>query len=87
MAFLDDVLGGWTGGILVGLGAVAVAPAIGPLAASVVRPLAVTLVKGGLMIGDAVTGMFTEASTEVNSLVREARKPPAPKPKHAPAHH
>jgi uncharacterized protein DUF5132 len=73
MALLEDVLGGWTGGVLVGLGAAVVGPAIFPAAGSILRPVAKTLVKGGLVVTDGVRGVVAEASEHVNDLVAEVR--------------
>src|SRR5438128_12206532 len=73
MALLEDVLGGWTGGILVGLGAAVLAPSILPAAGSILRPVAKTLVKGGLVVTDGVKGVVAEASEHVNDLVAEVR--------------
>ncbi len=73
MALLEDVLGGWTGGVLVGLGAAVVAPSIFPAAGSILRPVAKTLLKGGLVVTDSVRGVVAEASEHVNDLVAEVR--------------
>jgi hypothetical protein len=74
MALLEDVLGGWTGGVLVGLGAAVFAPSIVPLARSVFRPIAKALIKGGLAIGDGLSGVVSETSNGVNGLVAEVKE-------------
>jgi hypothetical protein len=72
MALLDDVFGGWTGGVVVGLGAAVFAPSIVPLARSVIRPVAKMLIKGGLAIGEGLGGVVSQTSDSVNGLVAEA---------------
>jgi hypothetical protein len=74
MALLEDVVGGWTGGIIVGLGAAVFAPSIVPLAASVIRPAAKLVITAGLAISDGVSSLVGEASTQVNELVAEAKE-------------
>jgi hypothetical protein len=73
MAWLEDAIGGWSGGILVGLGAILVVPAVLPVLGSVVRPVVSTLVSGGLAIADAVSGVVAEGYDQVSGLVAEAR--------------
>lgn len=74
MALVEDVLGGWTGGVVVGLGAAVFAPSIVPLARSVIRPVAKTLIKGGLAIGESLGGVVSQTSNGVNGLVAEAKE-------------
>jgi len=74
MALLEDVVGGWTGGIVVGLGAAVFAPSIVPLAASVIRPAAKLLITGGLALSDGLGSLVGQASTQVNELVAEAKE-------------
>jgi len=73
MALLDEVLGGWSGGIVVGLGAAVLVPTVIPIAGTVIRPVAKTLVQGGLLLGSAVSGLFAAASAQVDDLVTEIR--------------
>ena len=55
MALLEDALGGWTGGALLGIGAAVVAPSIIPAAGSILRPVA----KAALALGAAyLDGIF-----------------------------
>ena len=73
MALLEDALGGWTGGALLGIGAAVVAPSIIPAAGSILRPVAKVLVRGGLVVTESVRGVFAEASEHVTDLVAEVR--------------
>src|SRR5438128_1379025 len=73
MALLEDALGGWTGGALLGIGAAVVAPSIVPAAGSILRPVAKVLVRGGLLVTESVRGVFAEASEHVTDLVAEVR--------------
>jgi hypothetical protein len=73
MAWLEDALGGWSGGILAGLGALVVIPPILPLLGSVVRPVARAMVRGGLVIADGVSGVIAGVSEQVNDLIAEVR--------------
>ena len=73
MALLEDVLGGWGGGIAVGLGAIVVLPAALPVIGSIVRPVARTVVSGTLALADLVSGVVAEGYDQVSDLVAEAR--------------
>src|SRR5262249_32652005 len=73
MALLEDVISGWTGGVLVGLGAAVIAPVIVPGAGASLRPVAKTLVKGVLVVADGVKGVIAEATEQVSDLVAEVR--------------
>lgn len=73
MALLDDVIGSWGGGMLVGLGAAVFAPSIGPVVGSVLRPVAKTLIRGVLFVSDSVSGIVGDASEQVSDLVAEVR--------------
>jgi len=75
MALFDDVFGKWTtGGIAaVGIGAIFLVPAVGALVGTVVRPIAKTVLRAGFLVTDAVTGIVTEASSQVSDLIAEAR--------------
>ena len=44
-----------------------------PAAGSILRPVAKTLLKGGLVVTDSVRGVVAEASEHVNDLVAEVR--------------
>ena len=71
MALLEDAIGGWSGGLLVGLGAALVAPTIIPNAGSSLRPVAKALVKGVLVVAEGVRGAVAEATEQVSDLVAE----------------
>jgi hypothetical protein len=73
MALLEGALGGWTGGLLVGLGAAVIAPVIAPGAGTTLRPVAKTLVKGVLVVADGVKSVLAEATEQVSDLVGEVR--------------
>jgi hypothetical protein len=73
MALLENAFGGWTGGVLVGLGAAVIGPVIVPGAGSTLRPVAKTLVKGVLVVADGVKSVLAEATEQVSDLVAEVR--------------
>lgn len=73
MALLDDVLKVGAPAILVGVGAVLVAPLVLPAVGSVARPLAKGAVKGYLTLADSAKEMFAEAGEQWSDLVAEAR--------------
>ena len=73
MALLEDALGGWGGGLVVGVGAAIVAPAVVPVAGASLRPVARVLVRGLLAVSDGLRGVFAEASEQVTDLVAEVR--------------
>ena len=69
MALFDDFLGGgnWVTGLAIGLGAVIILP----LAAPILRPLAKTAIKGGILAYRGATGMFGGLSNLVAEAVAE----------------
>jgi hypothetical protein len=78
MALLDDVFSGW-GGIVVGLGAAVVAPAVLPALGTVVRPVAKGLVRGTLFVSDQAMALVSQVGAlaadtrdQVSDLVEEA---------------
>jgi len=73
MALLEDTLGGWGGGLVIGLGAAVVGPAVVPVAGATLRPVARLLVRGLLAASDGVRSVFAEASEQVTDLVAEVR--------------
>jgi hypothetical protein len=56
MALFDDVLSGgnWVTGLAIGIGAVVILP----LAAPILRPLAKTAIKGGMLAYQGASGLF-----------------------------
>jgi len=73
MAVLDDVFNGWGTTALVGFGVVVAAPLLLPAAGVIVRPVAKTLIKSGLLIRDSVQELVAEGSEQLPDLVAEAR--------------
>jgi hypothetical protein len=73
MALIDDVTKSFVPSALVGLGAVLLAPIVVPALSSGLRPLAKTLVKGGLVVADKVYEVVAEAGEQFNDMVAEAR--------------
>ncbi len=73
MALLDNVLTMGVPAVLVGVGAVLVAPLVLPAVSSVARPLAKGAVKGYLALADSTKEIFAEASEQWSDLVAEAR--------------
>jgi hypothetical protein len=80
MALFDDVLSGgnWVTGLAIGIGAVVVLPLVAP----VLRPLAKTAIKGGILAYQGVAGMIegigdivTEAAAETGQQVTTTAQP------------
>ena len=65
--------GGWSGGLLIGVGAALAAPVILPAAGAVVRPVAKGLIWGVLLAGDKMKELFAETREQMNDLVAEVR--------------
>jgi hypothetical protein len=74
MALLDDMLKGGLPGVLVGVGVALVAPVLLPAAATGVRPLAKTLIKGGLIVVETVREVVAEAGEQLSDLVAEVQE-------------
>jgi hypothetical protein len=73
MAFIEDISKGSVATILVGIGVAVVAPTILPALASGLRPLAKAVIKGGVIIYDAVKETVAEAGEQLSDLVAEAK--------------
>lgn len=73
MALLEDTIGGWSGSLAVGLGAILVLPVVVPVLGSIARPVIRTVVGGALAIVDGVTEVISTGYDQVSSLVGEAR--------------
>jgi len=73
MALFEDITKGGSSTLLLGIGVAIVAPIALPAFGSMVRPLAKTFVKGGVMLYDAVRGPIAEAGEQFNDLTTEAR--------------
>ena len=69
MALFDDILSGgnWVTGLAIGVGAVIILP----LAAPILRPLAKTAIKGGILAYRGAAGMFGGLSDLVAEAVAE----------------
>ena len=73
MALLDDLLIGGLPGVLVGVGVALAAPVLLPAAAAGARPLAKTLIKGGLLVATTVREVVAEAGEQFSDLVAEVQ--------------
>ncbi len=73
MALLDDVVKFGMPAVLVGVGAVLVAPLVLPAVGEVVRPVAKGAVKGYLALADSAKEWFAEANEQWSDLVAEAK--------------
>jgi hypothetical protein len=77
MALFDDALQGfgnsWISNVLVGVGIALVAPMVVPALAEGMRPLAKTVLKGGLIAYDKGAEILAEASEQLSDLVAEVR--------------
>ena len=79
MALFDDILSGgnWVTGLAIGVGAVVVLP----LAAPILRPLAKTAIKGGILAYQGAAGLVEGVGDLVAEAVAESggeTSPPAP---------
>ncbi|WP_447973949.1 DUF5132 domain-containing protein [Nitrospira sp. Kam-Ns4a] len=61
------------GGAVIGAAVAMVAPSIVPGIASALRPLAKEVIKGGLIVYNAVSGLIAETSEQFSDLVAEAK--------------
>jgi hypothetical protein len=77
MAVWDDLtksLGGsWISNVLVGTAVILVTPIVAPAALALLRPLAKTIIKGGVVAYDKTSEMMAEASEQLSDLVAEVR--------------
>ena len=73
MSILDDFAKGSLSTVLLGVGVAILAPTIFPALKSGVRPLAKSLVKGGVTFYDAAIEGIAEAGEQLNDLVAESR--------------
>lgn len=73
MAILEDVLKGSWGAALVGVGVALVAPTVLPAIGAAIRPLAKSVIKGGVLLYDTVKESIAEAGEQVNDMVAEVR--------------
>jgi hypothetical protein len=73
MALFDDLPKGSLSTVLLGLGVAIAAPSILPGLAAGLRPLAKTLVRGGVTLFDAAKEGVAEAGEQFSDLVAETR--------------
>jgi Protein of unknown function (DUF5132) len=76
MAFWDGLTASFGGSLmsnlLLGAAAVVVAPIVVPAVLAGVRPVAKTLIKGGVYVYGTARGMVAEAGEQLGDLVAEA---------------
>lgn len=60
-------------GIIAGIGAVLLAPVVIPVVAGVGKPIAKTLIKGGIVLYEKSKGAFAELGETWEDMVAEAR--------------
>jgi hypothetical protein len=73
MSLFDDISKSWFSSALVGIGAALVAPVVFPALGSGIRPLAKSIVKGGIVVYDKAKELVAEAGEEMSDLVAEVR--------------
>jgi hypothetical protein len=73
MALFNGVLNGWGPTLLIGVGVAVAAPILLPAVAAGGRPLARTLIKGGLAVAETVQGVVTEVGEQLSDLVAEVQ--------------
>jgi hypothetical protein len=74
MAFFEDMFKGNIGsGLVVGLGVAVVAPLLAPVIGGLVRPLAKTVIKAGLLAVDAGQEGLARLNEATGDMVAEAR--------------
>ena len=73
MAIFEEISKSWVSTALVGIGAALLAPVVFPALGSGLRPLAKSVVKGGIVIYDKTSELLAEAGEQMSDLVAEAR--------------
>jgi Protein of unknown function (DUF5132) len=74
MAFVEEMFKGNIGsGLAVGVGVAVVAPLLAPVIGGVVRPLAKTVIKAGLLATDAGLKGMARLNEAIGDMVAEAR--------------
>jgi hypothetical protein len=73
MALLENGLKGLIPNVLAGVGIAIAAPVLLPAVAAGLRPVAKTLIRGGLYVTDAAREVFGEATQRVSDLLAEVR--------------
>jgi hypothetical protein len=64
---------GWSGGVLIGIGAALAAPVILPVAGAVVKPLAKGLIWGYLAASDKLKEVMAETREQMNDIIAETK--------------
>jgi hypothetical protein len=73
MAIWENMCKGYMPNIMLGVGVALVAPVVLPMVASLFRPVAKGVVKGGITLADKMKEIAADASEQVSDLVAEAR--------------
>ncbi|MGA1875618.1 MAG: DUF5132 domain-containing protein [bacterium] len=73
MALFEDMFKGLGTGVLLGVGIALAAPVLFPAVGEVVRPLAKSAIKGGLVLGDRIKEMGAEVYEQLCDLTAEAK--------------
>ncbi|MGK7924753.1 MAG: DUF5132 domain-containing protein [Spirulina sp.] len=72
--FFGDFIGDFgLPGVVIGVGAIALAPIVGPALAKAGKPVAKAIVKGSLVAYEKGKGAFAEAKESLEDLVMESR--------------
>ncbi|HEY9811273.1 MAG TPA: DUF5132 domain-containing protein [Halomicronema sp.] len=71
LALLEETTG--PVGLVVGIGALLLAPVVIPLAAGVGKPLVKGVIKGGITLAEKTKGMLAEVGESVEDIVAEAK--------------
>jgi hypothetical protein len=70
---LEDVLNGWSGSIVVGLGAGVALSLLLPVVGAVVRPVAKLAIQGSLVVAETLQELAAQGGERVSDLVAEAQ--------------
>jgi len=73
MALFDELPKSWLSSALVGIGAALVAPAVLPALGSGIRPLAKSVLRGGILAYDKARELVAEAGEDMSDLIAEVR--------------
>jgi galactitol-specific phosphotransferase system IIC component len=88
MALFDDFFGNGIAsvgtGLLVGLGAMVLAPVVLPVLGAVAKPVAKAAIKGGLILAEKVKVTVAEVKETMEDITAEAKAELAPKGVEAP---
>lgn len=73
MALLEEIVTGWAGPTLLGVGAILAAPLLLPVVGAVAIPIAKVIVQSGLWVAESVQGLMAEGGEQLNDLIVEAK--------------